>query len=173
MTDVAAWIAERCPPDRDLDRHASLDLARALRAEESLWRPFARHEAEARFYHQLYRDPNIDAWLICWLDGQSTGYHDHDRSSGGVVVCEGVLAEDYFERGTDGWIREATRWHSAGGGFDFDATYIHGVRHGGDGPATSLHVYSPALWRMGHYEPDEQGVMRRIAVTYADELLAS
>jgi hypothetical protein len=26
---------------------------------------------------------------------------------------------------------------------------------------------------MGHYQPDEHGVLRRIAVTYADELIAS
>ena len=35
----------------------------------------------------------------------------------------------------------------------------------------SLHCYSPALWRMGHYEPDPNGVLRRVAMTYADELL--
>ena len=65
------------------------------------------------------------------------------------------------------------RSHGAGGSFIFDPTYIHGVRHpGADAPpATSIHCYSPALWRMGHYEPDESGVMRRVAVTYADELL--
>ena len=57
--------------------------------------------------------------------------------------------------------------------FDFDAAYIHGVRNETDVPATSIHVYSPALWRMGHYEADENGVMRRVAMTYADELLGA
>ena len=57
-------------------------------AEEGLWRPYVRHDADMRFYQQLYRDPNLDVWLICWVSGQSTGYHDHDRSSGAVVVCE-------------------------------------------------------------------------------------
>ena len=58
-----------------------------------------------------------------------------------------------------------------GGQFDFDATYIHGVRHAEGAPAVSLHCYSPALWRMGHYEPDPNGVLRRVSMTYADELL--
>lgn len=173
MTGIASWIADSCPAGGDLDRQACLDLAGKLRQDPELWRPHVRHDPDARFYHQLYRDPNVDIWLICWLDGQSTGYHDHDRSGGGVTVAQGLLAEDYFERGADGWIREATRSHPAGGGFSFDSTYIHGVRHAGQGPATSIHVYSPALWRMGHYEPDENGVLRRYAVTYADELLAS
>ena len=35
-----------------------------------------------RQYQQLYRDPNIDVWLICWMHRQDTGYHDHDRSVG-------------------------------------------------------------------------------------------
>jgi hypothetical protein len=40
-------------------------------------------------------------------------------------------------------------------------------------PAVSVHCYSPALWRMGHYEPDDSGIMRRISMTYADELLGA
>ena len=124
-----------------------------------------------RHYVQMYRDPNIDIWLICWAETQDTGYHDHDRSQGAVYVCEGAVFEDYFRRDEDGWIREQTNRHDAGGQFDFDATYIHGVRHAEGSPAVSLHCYSPALWRMGHYEPDPNGVLRRVSMTYADELL--
>jgi hypothetical protein len=106
------------------------------------------------------------------VDGQSTGYHDHDRSSGAVCVCEGRLLEDWFRVEEDGWVRERTTEHGPGGRFDFDASDIHGVRHPGPDapPATSIHLYSPALWRMGHYEPGPRG-MRRVGMTYADELL--
>ena len=173
MTEIATWITDRLPANADLAAGELGELAHALRAEEELWRPYVRHDESERYYAQLYRDPNVDVWLICWVGAQSTGYHDHDRSSGGVVVCDGILCEDFFVKGEDGWIREQTRAHEAGGSFVFDATYIHGVRHpGGDAPpATSIHCYSPALWRMGHYEPDDDGVMRRVSVTYADELL--
>ena len=135
------------------------DLAAQLVAAEHLWRPYVRHDAEARFYQQLYRDPNLDVWLICWVDGQNTGYHDHDRSSGAVCVCDGMLLEDWFRVEEDGWVRERTTEHGAGGRFDFDASDIHGVRHPGPDapPATSIHLYSPALWRMGHYEPGPRG----------------
>lgn len=173
MTDISAWIRERLTADHDIDRAELRELAVDLRSEERLWRPFEHHDADARVYQQLYRDPSIDVWLICWMHRQDTGYHDHDRSSGAVCVCEGTLWEDYFQRQEDGWIREQTRQHHAGGSFDFTATYIHGVRNEGFEPATSLHVYSPALWRMGHYEPDAGGIMQRISVTYADELLGA
>jgi hypothetical protein len=173
MTDISTFVAGRLPANTDLDPETLAGLARDLRDAEELWRPFVRHDAPERHYVQLYRDPNVDVWLICWVDGQATGYHDHDRSGGAVIVCDGTLNEDFFVRDGDGWIREQTRPHGPGGVFTFASTYIHGVRHpgGGASPATSLHLYSPALWRMGHYEPDEHGVVRRVSMTYADELL--
>jgi Cysteine dioxygenase type I len=173
MTDVATWIERRLAADRDLGLAALAKLAADIGADDSLWRQYVRHDAKERVYQQLYRDPNIDVWLICWMHRQDTGYHDHDRSSGAVHVCEGTLWEDYFLRCEDGWIREQTRRHDAGSTFDFAATYIHGVRNEGDVPATSVHVYSPALWRMGHYEPDPAGIMQRVSMTYADELLGA
>lgn len=173
MSDITSWISTRLPADTDLDRPALTRMARTIGEAESLWRRWVRHDEKERQYTQLYRDPNVDVWLICWSHRQDTGYHDHDRSAGAVYVCEGTLCEDYFHRDDDGWIREATRRHDAGGSFDFDSTYIHGVRNELEQLATSIHVYSPALWRMGHYEPDEHGVLRRVAMTYADELLGA
>lgn len=173
MMDIALWIAARLPADEDLSRPALARLATEIGDARQLWGPHERHDPDERFYQQLYRDPNVDVWLICWLPGQDTGYHDHDRSSGAVYVCRGALYEDYFQRDADGWIREKTNVHEAGGHFHFDAADIHGVRHAGEEPATSIHVYSPALWRMGHYEPDGRGVLRRVAITYADELLGA
>jgi hypothetical protein len=171
--DIASWLSGRLVADADLDRPALLTLATEVRGEESLWRDHVRISTDERHYVQLYRDPNVDIWLICWTAQQDTGYHDHDRSQGAVVVCEGAVFEDYFHRDEDGWIRERTNRHEAGGTFDFDATYIHGVRHADGEPAVSIHCYSPALWRMGHYEPDTNGIVRRISMTYADELLGA
>jgi len=172
MTEISTWIHKQISPDVDLDRPALVQLTLRVLEEERLWRPYVSYAKDARFYRQLYRDPNLDVWLQCWVDGQNTGYHDHDRSSGAVCVCEGTLCEDWFRVEEDGWVRERTTVHEAGGTFDFDAADIHGVRHpGADAPpATSIHIYSPALWRLGHYEPGPRG-MRRTGVTYADELL--
>jgi Cysteine dioxygenase type I len=173
MNDLASWIHERVPEDADLDRPALSRLVVELSSEPGFWRHLVRHDPNTRSFHQLYRDPHLDVWLICWLNAQDTGYHDHDISSGAVYVVEGTLYEDHFGRDSDGWIREKTLAHPAGSVFDFDSSYIHGVRHSSGPPATSIHAYSPALWRMGHYEPDDNGAVRRVPITYADELAAS
>jgi predicted metal-dependent enzyme (double-stranded beta helix superfamily) len=170
MTDITQLIHARVPAGTTLERPAMAALAREIGERPELWRPFACHSPNERNYVQLYRDPSVDVWLICWDNAQDTGYHDHDQSSGAVYVCEGVLCEDSFFRDADGWIREHTREHRTGGGFDFPPAHIHGVRHPGGPRATSIHVYSPALWRMGHYRYDTDGIMGRVSMTYADEL---
>jgi predicted metal-dependent enzyme (double-stranded beta helix superfamily) len=173
MNDIQALILSTVPGGRTVERAEMAILAREIGLREELWRPFARHDANERIFVQLYRDPNVDVWLICWDRAQDTGYHDHDRSAGAVYVCEGTLYEDSFFRETDGWVRERTRQHEAGGGFDFPPAHIHGIRHSGGPPASSIHVYSPALWRMGHYQYDVDGIMGRVSITYADELAES
>jgi Cysteine dioxygenase type I len=172
MTDLRDWIYKRTPAGENLTRPQLAALATALGREPRFWSHLVRHDPNQRYFNQLYRDANLDVWLICWLDAQDTGYHDHELSSGAVYVIEGSLCEDYFYRDVDGWVHERTREHKAGTVFDFDGASIHGVRHEGGPPATSIHVYSPALWRMGYYEPGEGG-LRRASITYADELASS
>jgi hypothetical protein len=169
MTDLRDWIHERVAAGENLTRPQLAALAVAIGHERGFWAELVRHDPSTRYFNQLYRDANLDVWLICWLDAQDTGYHDHELSSGAVYVVEGSLCEDYFYRDADGWIDVRTRERPAGEVFDFDGASIHGVRHAGGPPATSIHVYSPSLWRMGYYEPGEGG-LRRSSITYADEM---
>jgi hypothetical protein len=171
MNELRNWIHERVAPGENLTREQLSALAFALGNEQTFWSELVRHDPDTRYFHHLYRDTNLDIWLICWLDAQDTGYHDHDLSSGAVYVCEGSLCEDYFYRDAEGWISVRSRTRQGGTVFDFDGSSIHGMRHAGGPPATSIHVYSPALWRMGYYEPGEGG-LRRTSITYADELVS-
>jgi hypothetical protein len=155
---------------RDLDVPELERLVAAVAAESSLWSRHVRHEPDDRIYVQLHRDPQVDIWLICWDAEQETGLHDHDRSSGAVSVVDGTLLEDYFAA-RDGSLALETTAHGAGSVFSFDATHIHDVRHDGGPPATSIHAYSPALWRMGHYAVGPRG-LGRVSLTYVDEVAA-
>jgi hypothetical protein len=172
MTDPHTWIARALPGDRDLDRRELVELASAIGGEPQLWRNLVRHDPGQRYYVQLYRDTHLDVWLICWLDDQKTGYHDHDLSSGSVYVCAGSLVEDRFQYGRDG-LAHVSRERHVGEAFDFDAAYIHGLRHAGGPPAVSIHCYSPPLWRMGYYDADAQGALCRTSTTYLEEMAES
>jgi hypothetical protein len=171
MSTFRDWICKRVTAGENLSRPQLRELATAVAHEKRFWADRVRHDPQTRYFDQLYRDTNLDVWLICWLDAQDTGYHDHDLSSGAVYVVQGSLCEDYFYRDAQGWIEVRTRERPAGTCFDFDGSSIHGMRHAGGPPATSIHVYSPALWRMGYYEPGEGG-LRRTSITYADEMAA-
>ena len=96
--------------------------------------------------------------------------HDHDLSSGAVHVCGGDLVEDRLEV-RDGALRRTSVTRAEGTTFDFDSSHVHCLRHAqGSPPAVSIHVYSPALSRMGYYDFDGNGLLRRVSVSYAEEL---
>ncbi len=166
---VATWLAARVPAERDLELEELVDVAMGLGQERSLWESHVFHNPDERHYVELYRDVHLDVWLICWTKQQDTGYHDHDLSSGAVYVCDGVLVEDRLQA-ENGAIKGVMIERPPGSVFDFDAARIHRMHHVSGGPATSIHCYSPALWRMGHYDFDDGGNLCRTSITYADEM---
>ena len=166
------WLAG-LPAGRDLSRDELWALARTLGREEAAWRAHVRHDPRKRHYVQLHRDPHLDVWLICWINEQETGLHDHDVSAGAVHVCRGDLVEDCLEL-RNRTLHRVSVVRPRGATFDFDSSHVHCVRHAPSaGPAVSIHVYSPALWRMGYYEIGHDGLLRRTSVSYAEETLAA
>ena len=169
MDALRAWIAERIPPERDLELSELTELATAVGAQRGLWQHLVRHDPAQRVYAELYRDVHLDVWLICWDSQQDTGFHDHDVSGGAVYVAKGTLVEDRLVRGGAGIVRR-TIARPPGSAFDFDAARIHCMRHPGGEPAISVHCYSPALWRMGYYTFDDEGSFCRTSSTCDDEM---
>jgi predicted metal-dependent enzyme (double-stranded beta helix superfamily) len=146
-------------------------LVDGMAAEEHLWRHLVRHEPDRRVYEELLLDDprlasSVGVWLICWMDDHDTGFHDHDISSGAVAVAAGRLRD---ERLTVGAPRRA-RTYSRRETFAFGPSDIHRMSHAGGGPAISIHAYSPPLQRMGAYEVDAEGVLRRAPISYTEEL---
>src|SRR5690348_14772089 len=56
-----------------------------------LWRPLVVVDSERRRYELLYEDSRVDIWVLSWMPGQHTGFHDHDRSAVGLVCVQGEL----------------------------------------------------------------------------------
>jgi hypothetical protein len=164
--DPLHGFIEDCLDGSDLAPEQAERLAAELAGRPELWRHHVRHSDDQRIYTSLYRDHHLDVWLICWTGSQDTGLHDHDLSGGAVRVVDGELDEDRLRMGSG----IDTIRYRAGESFNFDSTRIHDVRHAGERPTVSLHLYSPPLWRMGHYAVDADGHVARSSTSYAEEL---
>jgi rhodanese-related sulfurtransferase/predicted metal-dependent enzyme (double-stranded beta helix superfamily) len=127
------------------------------------WMDKVRLRAEGRWYERLYLGPNYDIWLISWLPGQSTGFHDHGASSGAFVVTTGILEEH-----SPG---ERTRVIHPGKPRAFGPGYAHDVRNVSLAPAISIHAYSAPLSEMNEYELDGSRLVPRERAPGKDETL--
>jgi len=152
-------------PARYLDRGELEALVTELAGQPERWQAHIGFAATGRHYVSLYRDDNVDIWLLCWKNEDDTGWHDHDISSGAVRVLEGALRESNPRIGGDPFSRTIP----GGTLFSFGPEHIHRLAAARD-RSISLHAYSPPLWRLGQYSISEDGVMRRLSVSYADEL---
>jgi rhodanese-related sulfurtransferase/mannose-6-phosphate isomerase-like protein (cupin superfamily) len=103
-----------------------------------------RLRVEGRWYERLYQGSDHDIWVISWLPGQSTGFHDHGESSGAFVVATGILEERRPG--------ERTLVIHPGNPRAFGPDCAHDVRNVSLAPAVSIHAYSPPLSEMNEYE---------------------
>ncbi|MCW2762229.1 MAG: cysteine dioxygenase [Marmoricola sp.] len=152
-------------PDRDLTQAELEELSAAIAQQPELWEHHVAFDGNERVYASLHRDAHVDVWLLCWTPENDTGWHDHDISSGAVAVVAGELVENNLT------LAQGARETRVGAGrvFSFGPDHIHrlnGAVHG----SVSVHTYSPPLWRMGQYAVNDAGVLRRVSLSYADEL---
>jgi quercetin dioxygenase-like cupin family protein len=136
---------------RELEQFAA-DLA----ASPKRWRHLVRHD-DVRVYEQIWDDEEVNAWLICWSEDSDTGFHDHDVSGAGITVVSGNVREDRLTLSGP----PRSRRVDAGTTFTVPPTAIHRVLHAGDGPAVTVHAYSPPLRRMGSYTVSADGELER------------
>lgn len=144
---------------------AAARVALSLAADTSKWRDLVRHDPDQRVFAPLDAGPRAGAWLICWMPGHDTGFHDHDHSSGAVTVISGLVREERIGAG----FRVTGHTYGPGDVFSFVAGDIHRMLHVGDAPAVSIHVYSPKLSVMGAYAFGKAG-MQRHELDYGVEL---
>jgi predicted metal-dependent enzyme (double-stranded beta helix superfamily) len=157
------------PHGHDLTHEQLLSVASEIGAQPALWSGLVAHDPTHRTYKQLLRDEHLDVWLLCWSHDHDTGFHDHDLSAGAVAVVSGAVREERLVLGrpVDAPIG---RIAPAGSCFYFGASDIHRVLHAGTEPAVTIHAYSPPLVRMGSYTIEDNGQLRRHAVSYEEEL---
>ena len=135
---------------------AASQLALELAANTDKWAQLVRHDPAQRTYAPLEAGPYAGAWLICWMPGHDTGFHDHDHSSGAVAIVSGQVREERIGEG----FQITGRTYEPGEVISFVKGDIHRMVHAGEGPAVSIHVYSPRLEIMGAYAFGKAGMQR-------------
>lgn len=143
-------------------------LVTGLREHPSLWAPDLVHDPVERQFVLVARTENVEVWAVAWMDGHDTGFHDHDDAAAAIVVAEGSIVDERLALGGEALATE----HQAGASFVVEPGGIHRVRHAGQGPAVTLHAYSPPLDRMGTYVVGEAGRLLRLPQDGATELKA-
>ena len=150
---------------RDVASRTPEELANivSLFASSDGWIDRVRLSAERRWYERLYQGADYDIWVISWLPGQSTGFHDHGESSGAFVVATGVLEE--HRPGEEPLVIQPGKSRA------FGPDYAHDVRNDSLAPAVSIHAYSPPLSEMNEYELDGSRLIPRERVSERAETL--
>ena len=116
----------------------------------------AAHREDERTHMLLHRDDDVEIYLIAWMPGHDTGFHDHDHSAAAIAVLEGEIAEERLAL-----TGAVERTVGEGEIVTIAREAIHRVRHSGTRPATTLHAYSPPLQRIGTYEFAGDGALLR------------
>ncbi|MFJ7905803.1 cysteine dioxygenase [Kitasatospora sp. NPDC096204] len=132
-------------------------IVRELAERPEEWIHHVRLSTEERWYRRLAADGDHEVWLISWLPGQSTGFHDHGGSRGAFTVALGELEELSLGGPDQGLL---IRRIPAGTARAFGPEYVHDVRNTAVGPAVTLHAYSPPLSSMAHYDLRAGGLVR-------------
>ncbi len=126
-------------------------------ARPDSWGSLVRFDAGRRWYERLELADDYEVWLLSWLPGQSTGFHDHGRAAGAFAVAQGRLRERTVATGRRVAIRNLTV--EPGGARSFGSQHVHDVVNPFAGPAVSVHAYSPPLTAMRRFELTESGLV--------------
>ena len=145
-----------------------LAIAARYAAAPDQWPVAPRFNPVDRWYHRLAVADDHEVWLLTWLPGQGTDLHDHGGSSGAFLVVGGSLTEETVASeemvtteemvATARSPRVTARELGEGAGRRFGPRHIHRVTNRSTRPATSIHVYGPALTTMTRYRLSPQGL---------------
>ena len=69
------------------------EQVRLVAATPRDWMSRVRLSPDERWYERMHADEQYEIWLISWLPGQGTGFHNHGGSAGAFGVVWGTLEE--------------------------------------------------------------------------------
>lgn len=131
-------------------------ISSGVAGDPGQWLNSVRYDAGKRWYRRLTVNDQYEVWLLSWLPGQQTGFHDHGPSAGAFAVAFGQLRERAAQAGHTAAIEKTVL---PGAVRTFGPDYIHDVRNDAAEPAVSIHAYSPPLSSMRRFEVTAGGLL--------------
>jgi len=120
------------------------------------WQGSVMFRAGRHWFHRLELTDSYEVWVLAWLPGQHTGFHDHGDAAGAFAVVQGELHERLARQGS----REThTRTAWQGKVTSFGKRHLHDVGNDSAAPAVSVHAYSPPLTAMRRYDMTAAGLI--------------
>src|SRR5262249_55775644 len=92
-TTIRPATPARVHPGQLLGAGQLADVVRRLAASPADWLGRVRLNPAGRWYERIHLDDSHEVWVISWLPGQATGFHDHGGSAGAFAVVWGTLVE--------------------------------------------------------------------------------
>jgi predicted metal-dependent enzyme (double-stranded beta helix superfamily) len=139
---------------------------RRMTASPAEWVARVRLDPEGRWYERIHLSDIHEVWLISWLPGQSTGFHDHGGSAGAFGTVWGELDECVVapvaaeKAGEEAAVEAVVGRVTAGVVRSFGPRYVHDVRNtSATSVAVSVHAYSPPLSAMTRYDLTPGGLV--------------
>ena len=146
-------------PGRLLGARQLDDVVLRLAASPADWIARVRLNPAGRWYERIHLDDSHEVWVISWLPGHATGFHDHGGSGGAFAVVYGTLMERRVAgAATAGQV--LAKQVGAGGSRAFGPRYIHDVCNAAAAVAVSVHAYSPPLPQMTRYDLTPGGLVK-------------
>lgn len=117
-----------------------------LARDPRTWESLVAFDPVERRSVRLDTHGDEECWLLSWLPGQATSWHDHQGSAGSFVVIRGRLCEQIapyrttIDMDSPQVHTESTRLVAAGQQRSFEPQHLHRLVNTASLPAVSLHA---------------------------------
>ena len=147
LNQLILELTDNYNPDKNL-----LQIAKYLAAYKAEdWKNYV--VKNYNYYKNLvYRDDNLEIYIITWTPGASTRIHDHPEYGCLVKVLEGELTEtEYTKDDLDINYKNTKTLKKDDIGFQISNVILHKINNNTPDISVSLHIYSKPNFMITYY----------------------